>query len=157
MKLTTRCGRAAVEGCNGALLAKAVEAKLLRTRPVACGDHRALADVAYPTDSGSVGQRGAPDRRDRKTDPGRRRGRLCRAVDDLTGLLAATRRIADPAAAVPATVGIHQLSACRSWSGRDRGYRHSSQGRGIDHRACVRAATAFRESLSTSCPQDDPA
>src|SRR4051794_2910571 len=31
MKLTTRCGTAAVDGCNQALLAKAAEAKLLRT------------------------------------------------------------------------------------------------------------------------------
>jgi IS5 family transposase len=31
MKLTTRCGTAAVDGCNEALLAKAAEAKLLRT------------------------------------------------------------------------------------------------------------------------------
>src|SRR4051794_38959732 len=31
MKLTTRCGTAAVEGCNEALLAKAAQAKLLRT------------------------------------------------------------------------------------------------------------------------------
>jgi len=31
MKLTTRCGSAAVDGLNQALLAKAVEAKLLRT------------------------------------------------------------------------------------------------------------------------------
>src|SRR6266567_3957653 len=31
MKLTTRCGTAAVDGCNQALLAKAGEAKLLRT------------------------------------------------------------------------------------------------------------------------------
>src|SRR5215218_7493595 len=31
MKLTTRCGSAAVDGCNEALLAKAAQAKLLRT------------------------------------------------------------------------------------------------------------------------------
>ena len=31
MKLTTRCGTAAVDGCNEALLAKAAQAKLLRT------------------------------------------------------------------------------------------------------------------------------
>src|SRR5215207_3368771 len=31
MKLTTRCGTAAVAGCNEALLAKAAQAKLLRT------------------------------------------------------------------------------------------------------------------------------
>src|SRR3954470_15022292 len=52
MKLTTRCGPAAVEGRSQALLAKAAEAKLLR-----CGRLRAdttvvPADVAYPTDSG---------------------------------------------------------------------------------------------------------
>src|SRR5829696_515513 len=34
MKLTTRCGAAAVEGLNGALLTKAAEAKLLRTNKV---------------------------------------------------------------------------------------------------------------------------
>ena len=31
MKLTTRCGTAAVDGCNEALLAKAADARLLRT------------------------------------------------------------------------------------------------------------------------------
>ncbi len=31
IKLTTRCGAAAVDGCNEALLAKAAEARLLRT------------------------------------------------------------------------------------------------------------------------------
>jgi IS5 family transposase len=40
MKLTTRSGAAAVDGCNEALLAKAAEAKLLRTTcylgPVLC-------------------------------------------------------------------------------------------------------------------------
>src|SRR5436309_3398110 len=56
MKLTTRCGPAAVEGCSQALLARAGEAKLLR-----CG---------------------------------RLRGRLRRAIDDLTELLGATGRIA---------------------------------------------------------------
>src|SRR3954447_24690831 len=52
MKLTTRCGPAAVEGCSQALPAKAAGAKLLR-----CGRLRAdttvvPANVAYPTDSG---------------------------------------------------------------------------------------------------------
>jgi IS5 family transposase len=31
IKLTTRCGAAAVDGCNEAPLAKAAEARLLRT------------------------------------------------------------------------------------------------------------------------------
>jgi transposase, IS5 family len=186
MKLTTRCGPAAVDGCNEALLAKAGEAKLLRTSRLRGDTTVVPADVAYPTDSGllaravrriaaagrriqaaggatrtkvrdrsrSAGarareigaklrlraaqgrdeaqatvrrvtgelaglaeraardaekllvnarralhraQRAAAERKAAgKPDPsaGRRRGRLRRAVDDLTGLLAATRQIA---------------------------------------------------------------
>src|SRR3954468_16274974 len=52
MKLTTRCGPAAVNGCNEALLAKAVEAKLLRTSRLRADTTVVPADVAYPTDSG---------------------------------------------------------------------------------------------------------
>jgi len=52
MKLTTRCGTAAVEGCNEALLAKAAEAKLLRTNRLRADTTVVPADVAYPTDSG---------------------------------------------------------------------------------------------------------
>jgi IS5 family transposase len=52
MKLTTRCGTAAVEGLNEALLAKAVEAKLVRTARVRVDTTVLPANVAYPTDSG---------------------------------------------------------------------------------------------------------
>src|ERR671920_1459952 len=52
MKLTTRCGPAAVNGCNEALLAKAGEAKLLRTTRLRADTTVVPADVAYPTDSG---------------------------------------------------------------------------------------------------------
>src|SRR3954463_16761660 len=52
MKLTTRCGTAAVDGCNQALLAKAGEAKLLRTTRLRADTTVVAADVAYPTDSG---------------------------------------------------------------------------------------------------------
>ena len=52
MKLTTRCGTAAVEGCNEALLAKAADAKLLRTTRLRADTTVVPADVAYPTDSG---------------------------------------------------------------------------------------------------------
>ncbi len=51
MKLTTRCGTAAVEGCNEALLAKAAEAKLPRTSRLRADTTVVPADVAYPTDS----------------------------------------------------------------------------------------------------------
>ncbi len=52
MKLTSRCGPAAVDGCNEALLAKAAEAKLLRTSRVRADTTVVAANVAYPTDSG---------------------------------------------------------------------------------------------------------
>ncbi len=52
MKLSTRCGAAAVDGLNEALLAKAAEAKLLRTNRVRADTTAVPANVAYPTDSG---------------------------------------------------------------------------------------------------------
>src|SRR5687767_1209801 len=52
MKLTIRCGSTAVDGCNEALLAKAAEAKLLRTTRLRADTTVVPADVAYPTDSG---------------------------------------------------------------------------------------------------------
>jgi transposase, IS5 family len=52
MKLTTRCGSAAVDGLNEALLAKATEAKLLRTSRVRADTTVVAANVSYPTDSG---------------------------------------------------------------------------------------------------------
>src|SRR5829696_3194776 len=52
MKLTTRCGSAAVEGLNEALLAKAAEAKLLRCTRIRVDTTVVPSNVAYPTDSG---------------------------------------------------------------------------------------------------------
>jgi len=52
MKLTTRCGEAAVAGLNEALLAKAAGAKLLRTARVRTDTTVIGANVAYPTDCG---------------------------------------------------------------------------------------------------------
>ena len=52
MKLTTRCGSAAVDGLNEALLAKAAEARLLRTSRIRADTTVVPANVAYPTDSG---------------------------------------------------------------------------------------------------------
>jgi IS5 family transposase len=46
MKLTLRCGSTAVDGCNEALLAKAVEAKLLRTARLRADATVVPADVA---------------------------------------------------------------------------------------------------------------
>ena len=52
MKLTRRCGEAAVTGLNDALLAKAAAQKLLRTDKVRADTTVVEAAVAYPTDSG---------------------------------------------------------------------------------------------------------
>jgi IS5 family transposase len=52
MKLTTRCGEAAVAGLNEALWAKAAGQKLLRTGRVRADTTVICANVAYPTDSG---------------------------------------------------------------------------------------------------------
>ncbi len=52
MKITTRCGDGAVAGLNEALLAKAADAKLLRTDKVRADTTVVEGDVAYPTDSG---------------------------------------------------------------------------------------------------------
>ena len=52
MKLTTRCGQAAVAGLNEALWAKAAGDKLLRTARVRADTTVISANVAYPTDSG---------------------------------------------------------------------------------------------------------
>jgi transposase, IS5 family len=52
MKITTRCGDAAVAGLNEALLVKAAAGKLLRTDKVRADTTVVEADVGYPTDSG---------------------------------------------------------------------------------------------------------
>src|SRR4249919_3010305 len=52
MKLTTRCGSAAVDGLNEALLAKGAEAKLLRCTRIRVDTTVVPSNVAYPTDSG---------------------------------------------------------------------------------------------------------
>jgi transposase, IS5 family len=56
MKLTTRCGSAAVDGLNKALLATAAEAKLLCTHRIRADTTVVPANVAYPTDSGLLGK-----------------------------------------------------------------------------------------------------
>jgi IS5 family transposase len=52
MKITSRCGDAAVVGLNEALVAKAAADKLLRTDKVRADTTVVCADVGYPTDSG---------------------------------------------------------------------------------------------------------
>jgi IS5 family transposase len=51
MKITTRCGETAINDLNEALLAKAVEAKILKTNRVRADTTVIEANVAYPVDS----------------------------------------------------------------------------------------------------------
>ena len=84
MKLTTRCGSPAVDGLNEALLAKAAEAKLLRTTRLRADTTVVPANVSFPTDAGLLakavrrkqrvgGSRppAAPPARESGTGPGR--------------------------------------------------------------------------------------
>ena len=66
MKLTTRCGSAAVDGLNEALLAKAAEAKLLRTTRLRVVYHRGAGERRLPDRFRVVGQGGTADRGDRR-------------------------------------------------------------------------------------------
>jgi IS5 family transposase len=52
MKITTRCGSGAIDGLNEALLAKAADAKVLKTNKLRADTTVVPANVAYPTDSG---------------------------------------------------------------------------------------------------------
>jgi IS5 family transposase len=105
MKLTTRCGTAAVDGCNEALLAKAAEAKLLRTTRLRADTTVVPADVAYPTDSGLLAkavrriaaagrrvQAAGGATRTRLRDRGRSAGRRAREIGAKLRLRAAQTR-----------------------------------------------------------------
>ena len=52
MKITTRCGTRAIDGLNEALVARAVDAKVLKTNKLRADATVVAANVAYPTDSG---------------------------------------------------------------------------------------------------------
>jgi IS5 family transposase len=105
MKITARCGDAAVAGLNEALLAKAAAAKLLRTDKVRADTTVVEADVAYPTDSGLLAKAvgkiartvervkaggGAP--RTRSRDRRRAAGRRARAIASKLKLRGAQQR-----------------------------------------------------------------
>ena len=64
MKLTTRCGSAAVDGLNEALLAKAAESKVLRTNRIRADTTVVPANVCPSDRFGVVGQGDVSDRCD---------------------------------------------------------------------------------------------
>jgi IS5 family transposase len=74
MKLTTRCGQQAVAALNEQLLAKAVEARVVKTGKVRADTTVVPANVDYPTDTGLPGPRGEPHLTAGDPDQGRRCG-----------------------------------------------------------------------------------
>ena len=105
MKLTTRCGEAAVAGLNEALLAKAAQARLLRTGRLRADTTVVPANVAYPTDSGLLAravrriavtgrriQAAGGARRTRVRDRSRSAGKRAHAIASKLGLRGAQRR-----------------------------------------------------------------
>jgi transposase, IS5 family len=105
MKLTTRCGSAAVDGLNEALLAKAAQAKLLRTSRLRADTTVVPANVCYPTDSGLLAkavrriaatgrriQAAGGARRTRVRDRSRSAGKRAHAIASKLGLRGAQRR-----------------------------------------------------------------
>ena len=69
MKLTTRCGSTAVDGLNEALLAKAVEAKVVRTVQDQGRHHRRPGQCRLSDRLRAAGQGDQPDRADGAADP----------------------------------------------------------------------------------------
>ncbi len=105
MKLTTRCGTAAVDGLNEALLAKAAQAKLLRTSRLRADTTVVPANVACPTDSGLLAkavrriaatgrriQAAGGASRTRFRDRSRSAGKRAHAIASKLGLRGAQRR-----------------------------------------------------------------
>ena len=116
MKLTSRCGEAAVAGLNDALLVKAAEAKLIRTDKVRADTTVVEAAVAYPTDSGllakAVGgiattvkriQAAGGATRTRVRDRSRSAGQRARAIAAKLRLRGAAAREEGPAAVLRIT------------------------------------------------------
>ncbi len=126
MKLTSRCGEAAVAGLNEALLAKAAGAKLLRTARVRTDTTVIPADVAYPTDSGLLARAvGKLAREERSTA-------IARATGELAGLAAKT------AAEAAAVLRNGRRALPRALTGRMRGRMR----RALDELAVTIARTA---------------
>jgi len=105
MKLTTRCGSAAVDGLNEALLARAAQAKLLRTSRLRADTTVVPANVCYPTDSGLLArairriaatsrriQAAGGATRTRVRDRSRSAGKRAHAIASKLGLRGAQRR-----------------------------------------------------------------
>jgi len=132
MKLTTRCGSAAVDGLNEALLAKASQAKLLRTTRLRADTTVVAGNVCYPTDSGLLAkairriaatgrrtQAAGGATRTRVRDRSRAAGKRAHAIASKLGLRGAQRR-AEAQATVARVTGELAALAGRAAAGSRR-------------------------------------
>ena len=74
MKITTRCGPSAIEGLNEALLAKAAQAKVLKTKQAPGRHHRRAGECGLPDGLGFVGQGRGEDGQVHQVAPSQRPG-----------------------------------------------------------------------------------
>ena len=131
MKLTTRCGTAAVDGLNEALLAKAAGARLLRTARLRADTTVVPANVCYPADSGllakAIGRIAATGRRiqaaggatrTRVRDRSRAAGKRAHAIAAKLRSRAALARGEKQAAVARATGELASLAECAAREAR---------------------------------------
>jgi transposase, IS5 family len=131
MKLTTRCGSAAVDGLNEALLAKAAGDKLLRTARLRADTTVVPANVSYPTDSGLLAravrriaatgrriQAAGGATRTRARDRSRAAGRRAHAIAVKLSSRAAQSRDEKKAAVARATGELAGLAECAAGEAR---------------------------------------
>ena len=149
MKLTTRCGSAAVAGLNEALLARAAGEKLLRTSRLRADTTVVPANVAYPTDSGLLAravrriaatgrrvQAAGGATRTRVRDRSRAAGKRAHAIAVKLSSRAAQARDDKQAAVARATGELAGLAECAAAEAR----RLLANARRALHRADAKAA-----------------
>jgi transposase, IS5 family len=149
MKLTTRCGSAAVAGLNEALLATAAGEKLLRTARLRADTTVVPANVSYPTDSGLLAgavrriaatgrrvQAAGGATRTRVRDRSRAAGKRAHAIAVKLSSRAAQAREERQAAVARATGELAGLAECAAAEAR----RLLANARRALHRADAKAA-----------------
>jgi IS5 family transposase len=156
MKLTTRCGSAAVDGLNEALLARAAGQKLLRTARLRAGTTVLPANVSCPTDSGLLAravrriaaagrrvQAAGGATRTRVRDRSRAAGRRAHAIAVRLSSRAAQARDEKQAAVARVTGELADLAECAAAEARQL----LANGRRALQRAGARAAALAASGL----------
>jgi transposase, IS5 family len=161
MKLTTRCGSAAVGGLNEALLARAAGEKLLRTSRLRADTTVVPANVAYPTDSGLLAravrriaatgrriQAAGGATRTRVRDRSRAAGKRAHAIAVKLSSRAAQARDDKQAAVARATGELAGLAGCAAAEARRLLANARRALRRADARAAALAAAGLKDAAA---------